>query len=102
MKLTTVTVRVTQADIDEAYNSITEHCAVRLAMQRVVDPDYTVHMLYDAVRLSRKDLIGGSTDHLSDLPDDANEFISHFDNMFPVRPFFFEVTLPGEALKTHE
>jgi len=100
MKLITVTIRVTQADIDEAYNSTTEHCAVRIALQRVVDPVYTVHMLYDAIQLSRKDLIGRSfTDHFADLPSDANEFVSHFDNLFPVRPFSFEVRLPEEALK---
>ena len=84
----TITVNVTQKDIDEGKERSCERCPVALAVNRALDTDtnecsvsgYAVH------------LDGPTSTGFAQLPDEAVKFIERFDCRRLVTPFTFNIT----------
>jgi hypothetical protein len=85
----TVTIEVTQEDIEKGERGECEKCALALAVSRVTK--YRVEIgLYEAEFYDGPELCVGS----SDLPIAAMVFVERFDNGHPVSPFTFPLEVP--------
>ena len=89
----TVTVEVTQTDIDAANCDLTgalrsRVCPVAQALTRT----FGGHASVGPFTFS---LLGSSRWLVRSLPDNAARFVHDYDSLLPVQPFTFEVTLDG-------
>lgn len=79
--MTTVTVEVTQADLDNGERKLCRSCPVALALQRATGTAWYVE--YSGATICR----GG--ERRVDFPLTVAEFIRDFDDGAPVQPFSF-------------
>lgn len=81
-------INVTQADIDAGVKQECFRCPIALAARRVFDHDVSVddeYIIHYASTEVKADFYA--------LPDEARQFVQHFDHGDPVTPFSFEVSL---------
>lgn len=83
--MTTLTVDVTQDDIDNGEPVNGNHCAVALALIRATGDPYVSCGIATASWY-----VGGDVKYVC-LPTKATDFIDAFDEGEPVEPFSFEV-----------
>jgi len=92
----TVTISVTQEDIDDGIPEDDCSCPIALAIRRVLPPDLEVTCVMIPFYGPALATIGEQD---CPLPDECKEFIEFFDNMPPAmlnqpRPFSFEMEVP--------
>lgn len=83
MKMKTITIEVTQEDIDKGKQGSCGRCPIALAAYRVMEGSFLV-LPYAIFRLEGKSI---------SLPDSAIEFIGLFDSGMPVKPFSFTIEI---------
>lgn len=88
-----VKIKVTQQHIDKGIPCHPSKCAIAIALADVLVSQMSVAVGCGCVTTFRH---GRRFDY--DLPEDANNFAEMFDCRQPVKPFAFELDLPGFAL----
>ena len=86
----TVTIEVTQEDIDQGVPSHAHKCAVARAMSRSVDGAYSLCSFWGIHNPAGR----GPCVHTAKHDEAVTKFIQDFDNGKPVKPFTFTIEVP--------
>jgi len=92
-------IRVTQKMIDDGRKCDTRSCALAIAIQAVVKPEYTVEVGIALVWIVPFDAIISYHTERFPLPKVAIKFRRDFDSGRPVFPFTFELPIPEIYLR---
>ena len=94
----TVTINVTQEDIDQGLMCAPYRCPISLAIKRTLKIDYVSVGGSGGVWVKRCDC--GSCPHKAKLPSEAYDFMCRFDSMgcSAVKPLVFDLTIPDNVL----
>lgn len=94
--MATVTVEVTQADINRGEKGRCRTCPVALAIQRVIVPTHAPEVFGDYLFL--REVLYVSNKVELRLPDEVPEFIDAFDDEDAVWPFTFSLDVPDDLV----